>query len=61
MIYFGQFADTALIGLQSRPAWGAGGREFKSHRPDQIIKDLGLEQFSGVVKILLILFWPLHG
>ena len=21
----------------SVPAWGAGGREFKSHRPDQLI------------------------
>jgi hypothetical protein len=23
------------VTIQIRPAWGAGGREFKSHRPDQ--------------------------
>jgi hypothetical protein len=36
--------------IEGRPAWGAGGREFKSHRPDQIIKYLIPDQFSRMVK-----------
>ena len=35
MIYFGHFGVNALILGRCIPAWGAGGREFKSHRPDQ--------------------------
>jgi hypothetical protein len=38
LIYFGHFISSSLIFLQSIPAWGAGGREFKSHRPDQTKK-----------------------
>ena len=38
--------------MQGRPAWGAGGREFKSHRPDQTLLKLrqwGLSVNSGKV------------